>query len=53
MAALQAMVERTIGGRGGVVGLVGPPDIGKSRVARGWRAHVTDLAPRLWRKYLL
>jgi class 3 adenylate cyclase len=34
MAALDAMVERTIGGRGGVVTVVGPPGIGKSRVAR-------------------
>ena len=28
------MVERAIGGRGGVVGVVGPPGIGKSRTAR-------------------
>ena len=34
MAALDAMVERTIGGRGGVVGVVGPPGIGKCRAAR-------------------
>jgi class 3 adenylate cyclase len=34
MAALDALLERTIGGRGGVVGVVGPPGIGKSRVAR-------------------
>ena len=34
MTALDAMVERTIGGRGGVVNVVGPPGIGKSRVAR-------------------
>ena len=34
MAALDAIVERTIGGRGGVVNVVGPPGIGKSRVAR-------------------
>ena len=34
MAALEAMVEGTIGGRGGVVGVVGSPGIGKSRVAR-------------------
>jgi class 3 adenylate cyclase len=34
MAALDAMVERSIGGRGGVVGVVGSPGIGKSRVAR-------------------
>lgn len=34
MAALDAVVERAIGGRGGVVNVVGPPGIGKSRVAR-------------------
>ncbi len=34
MAALDAMVDRTIGGRGGVAGVVGSPGIGKSRVAR-------------------
>jgi class 3 adenylate cyclase len=34
MAALDALVDRTIGGRGGVVDVVGPPGIGKSRVAR-------------------
>ncbi len=34
MAELDAMVERAIAGRGGVVTVVGPPGIGKSRVAR-------------------
>jgi class 3 adenylate cyclase len=34
MAALDAMVDRTIGGHGGVVTVVGPPGIGKSRAAR-------------------
>ncbi|HEX4393300.1 MAG TPA: AAA family ATPase, partial [Mycobacterium sp.] len=34
MAAFEAMVERTVGGRGGVVNVVGPPGIGKSRAAR-------------------
>jgi len=34
MAALDALVDRTIGGRGGTVNVVGPPGIGKSRVAR-------------------
>jgi hypothetical protein len=34
MAALGAMVDRTIGCRGGIVNVVGPPGIGKSRVAR-------------------
>jgi class 3 adenylate cyclase len=34
MAALDAMVDRAIGGHGGVVNVVGPPGIGKSRVAR-------------------
>ena len=34
MAVLDAVVDRAIGGRGGVVNVVGPPGIGKSRVAR-------------------
>ena len=34
MAALEAMVDRAIGGRGGVVNVMGPPGIGKSRTAR-------------------
>jgi class 3 adenylate cyclase len=34
MTALDAIVDRMIGGRGGVVNLVGPPGIGKSRAAR-------------------
>jgi class 3 adenylate cyclase len=34
MAALDALVDRTISGRGGVVNVVGPPGIGKSRLAR-------------------
>ncbi len=34
MAALEAIVERAIGGRGGVVNVVGPAGIGKTRVAR-------------------
>ncbi|MDT5095672.1 MAG: hypothetical protein QOH60_5035 [Mycobacterium sp.] len=34
MAAVEAMVDRAIGGRGGKVNVVGPPGIGKSRVAR-------------------
>ena len=34
MAALGAIVDRTIGGRGCVVNIVGPAGIGKSRVAR-------------------
>jgi predicted ATPase len=34
MAALEAMVEQAVDGRGGVVGLAGPAGIGKSRAAR-------------------
>ena len=34
MATVEAMVDRTIDGRGGVVTVVGPPGIGKSRTAR-------------------
>ena len=34
MATIEAIVDRSMTGRGGVVGVVGPPGIGKSRVAR-------------------
>jgi class 3 adenylate cyclase len=34
IAALDAIVDRAIGGRGGVVTVMGPPGIGKSRMAR-------------------
>ncbi len=42
LAALDAIVERAIGGRGGVVNIVGPPGIGKSRVAREATALAAD-----------
>jgi class 3 adenylate cyclase len=34
VAAIDAIVDRAIGGHGGVVNVVGPPGIGKSRLAR-------------------
>jgi class 3 adenylate cyclase len=34
MVALEGILDRTIGGRGGVVNVVGPPGVGKSRIAR-------------------
>ena len=42
MAAVDAMVDRAIGGRGGIVNVVGPPGIGKSRVAREVAALAAD-----------
>ena len=42
MAALDAIVDRAIGGRGGVVNVVGPPGIGKSRIAREAAALAAD-----------
>ena len=34
MGAAEGLLDRCVGGRGGVLGLVGPPGIGKSRLAR-------------------
>lgn len=34
MAAVRGLLDNAIGGRGGVVGVVGPPGIGKSRLTR-------------------
>lgn len=42
MAALEAIVDRAIGGRGGVVNVVGQPGIGKSRAAREVAALAAD-----------
>jgi class 3 adenylate cyclase len=42
MAALDAIVDRAICHRGGVVNVVGPPGIGKSRVAREAAALAAD-----------
>ncbi|RDH78886.1 cyclase [Mycolicibacterium moriokaense] len=42
MAALDAIVDRAIAGRGGIVNVVGPPGIGKSRVAREAAALAAD-----------
>ena len=42
LAALDAIIERAVGGRGGVVTVVGPPGIGKSRVAREAAALAAD-----------
>lgn len=38
LAALDAMLERAIGRRGGVMNVTGPPGIGKSRLAREFAA---------------
>jgi MoxR-like ATPase len=34
MVALEEILDRTIGGRGGAVDVVGPPGVGKTRMAR-------------------
>ena len=41
MAALGGLLDRTIGGRGGVVNVVAPPGVGKSRMAREAAAAAT------------
>lgn len=42
MTAAEAMLERAIDGRGGVVGVVGPPGMGKSRLVREVAALAAD-----------
>lgn len=42
MAAIDAMVDHTFSGQGGVVTIVGPPGIGKSRTAREAAALAVD-----------
>lgn len=42
LAAIGAMADRAIDGRGGVVNVVGPPGIGKSRLAREAAALAAD-----------
>ena len=44
MTALEGIVKRTMAGRGGVVNVVGPPGIGKSRVAREVTAAAAPVA---------
>ncbi|OBH51717.1 adenylate/guanylate cyclase domain-containing protein [Mycobacterium sp. E2479] len=41
MCAVEAIVDRAVSGRGGVVNVVGPPGIGKSRTARDTAALAT------------
>ncbi len=42
MSALHAIIDRTVNDRGGVVNVVGPPGIGKSRTAREVAALAAD-----------
>jgi class 3 adenylate cyclase len=51
MAALEALLDRTIGGNGGVVNVVGPPGIGKSRVAREAAALATARGANVYWTY--
>ena len=42
MGALAGVLQRSLNGNGGVVGLVGPPGIGKSRIVRELTAQAND-----------
>ena len=48
MAALEAMVDRTIGGRGGVVNVVGPPASARADSPRGRSGRGRSRAEVFW-----
>jgi class 3 adenylate cyclase len=51
MGALTGVLERSADGNGSVVGLVGPPGIGKSRVVRELTAHAKDAGAEVFTTY--
>ena len=42
-AAVEALLERSVGGQGSIAGIVGPPGIGKSRMVREAAATAANL----------
>ncbi len=51
MGALNGVLERSINGNGSVVGLVGPPGIGKSRIVRELTTHAKDVGAEVFATY--
>ena len=51
MGALNGVLERSINGSGSVVGLVGPPGIGKSRIVRELTARAKDAGVEVFTTY--
>ena len=51
MGALNGVLERSINGNGSIVGLVGPPGIGKSRIVREITARAKDAGAEVFATY--
>ncbi len=51
MGALNGVLERSINGNGSIVGLVGPPGIGKSRIVREITARAKDAGVEVFATY--
>jgi class 3 adenylate cyclase len=51
MGALNGMLDRSVNGNGSVVGLVGPPGIGKSRMVREIASRATDAGFEVFTAY--
>ena len=51
MGALAGVLQRSVNGNGSIVGLVGPPGIGKSRVVRELTAQAKDAGAEIFATY--
>src|SRR6476659_2477777 len=51
MGALRGLLDRAVNGNGCVVGVVGPPGIGKSRVVREIASRATDAGVEMYTSY--
>ena len=51
MGALNGVLERSINGNGSIVGVVGPPGIGKSRIVRELTVRAKDAGAEVFATY--